>query len=462
MLRRPIWIHLREITSTDLPSRHDLSRSGRLRWLSGGNLGSERWDAYEALTGSAFRDLITTPQPWNAVRFWLTHLAEELAAAQNDEGYATTMSLDRIWITASGRAVLLDFAAPMQREHVAGATYSGNDAVWVQAFLSDVAAEALHCTRRAARIPLHARQFLDSLRRGAFDKVEYIVGNLHSLLTKPAEITRQRRIASLALVPALATIIGMILAGLVVFEQIRSDRIWRDLYPDRPSMRLAARIYGAAQDDEGPAAEETKRVAGIYMAKHFPDVLANATLWANPDFGDAELYRRDLKSAIDNAPLVSAEEAARVEQTMTGKLQEKMKEDRILGPLMVIGTELFFILFSTATVLLSVLIFGVNPVLQLFGLTVVTRDGRRAGRGRLLLRWLVTWSVPAFLACLAGTLGMVILSKVVFDHMPAIRGIVLIALPLLGLLMLAGSIVAILRPNRGVQDLICGTCIVPK
>ena len=46
------------------------------------------------------------------MRFWLCDLAEELNAGLNDGTLPKQLALDRVWITAEGRAKLLDFPAP--------------------------------------------------------------------------------------------------------------------------------------------------------------------------------------------------------------------------------------------------------------------------------------------------------------------------------------------------------------
>ena len=88
-----------------------LGRVGRLRWLTGKRSPEENWDAFEALNGQPFLELIEHPQPWSEVRYWLHDLATEISAAEKD-GTLPELALDRVWITGEGRAKLLDFPAP--------------------------------------------------------------------------------------------------------------------------------------------------------------------------------------------------------------------------------------------------------------------------------------------------------------------------------------------------------------
>ena len=109
-LLRRVWIRIGNFA--DAPNGRFVSRSGRLRWLGGDHDGESRWHAYEAPTGKPFLEVIRSPRTWSEVRFWLRDLAEELQASGGEGVRPPTLALDRIWITADGRAKLLDFTAP--------------------------------------------------------------------------------------------------------------------------------------------------------------------------------------------------------------------------------------------------------------------------------------------------------------------------------------------------------------
>ena len=112
-LLRRVWIHKLPPGSPAVEaSRRNLGRIGRLRWLTGRRSQTENWDAYEAATGEALIALMGSRHPWSEVRFWLLDLTEELAAAAIEGNTPTRLALDRVWITAEGRAKLLDSPAP--------------------------------------------------------------------------------------------------------------------------------------------------------------------------------------------------------------------------------------------------------------------------------------------------------------------------------------------------------------
>ena len=68
-LLRKVWIRvvLPGMPPVPVPLR-SLGRVGRLRWLTGKRSSEENWDAFEALDGQSFLELIGSPQPWREVR----------------------------------------------------------------------------------------------------------------------------------------------------------------------------------------------------------------------------------------------------------------------------------------------------------------------------------------------------------------------------------------------------------
>ena len=175
----------------------NMGRVGRLRWLTGRRSPEENWDAFEAASGRPLLSLIQIGQPWRQVRFWFFDLANEISLAEKDGTLPQVLALDRVWITADGRAKLLDFPAPgttsnqpltpflspSEGERVADRPGEGNspDASFstlplptrtTQQFLHDVATEALAGLASVAdqplgdarlRLPVHAHSFLQSL-----------------------------------------------------------------------------------------------------------------------------------------------------------------------------------------------------------------------------------------------------------------------------------------------------------
>ncbi len=75
-LLRKVWLRVVPPGTPPVPGQlRSLGRVGRLRWLTGKRSPEENWDAFEALSGRPFLELIGRPQPWREVRYWLYDLA---------------------------------------------------------------------------------------------------------------------------------------------------------------------------------------------------------------------------------------------------------------------------------------------------------------------------------------------------------------------------------------------------
>ena len=196
-LLRKVWI--RKMKPDDPPVSpylRNLGRQGRLRWLNGKRSAAESWDAYEAVPGQPLANLARQQQTWDRVRFCLVDLAEELQAAQADGSLPARLSLDRVWITADNHAKLLDCLPPGASENQESVATLPRD------FLRKVATSALEgrptslneSRNKPIAVPLalHARAFLDSLPKTV--DLKETIGSLKSLLSKPAVVTRARRL----------------------------------------------------------------------------------------------------------------------------------------------------------------------------------------------------------------------------------------------------------------------------
>jgi hypothetical protein len=194
-LLRKVWIRKQPPGTAPIPAiQRDLTRKGRLHWLAGRRSAEECWDAYEAVAGQPLVSLLHAPQPWKSVRFWLLDLAEELDAVRLDGSSPDTFGLDRVWITADGRAKLLDFPAPGKYGAVAK-----NSNPSAQQFLSQVAYAGLagrtpseaNETVPQIPMPLFARAFLQKLP--AVPDLPSVLAQLRPLLDKPAEVSSGQR-----------------------------------------------------------------------------------------------------------------------------------------------------------------------------------------------------------------------------------------------------------------------------
>jgi uncharacterized RDD family membrane protein YckC len=195
VLRRRVWLLRRNALELP-PTRQNVARSGRPRWLQKVEADEATWDAFEATKGVPFTGLVEDGKrvPWGTLRYWLHDLASELWEASGDQTLPAELSLDHVWITAEGRAILLDepwpeVAAPAERIPV-------GDVAGQQRFLNAIAA----CVDSTG-LPLHARPVLQNLEQTKFEKLSFLAGNLRGLVDRPAEVSRGIRAGSLFMLP---------------------------------------------------------------------------------------------------------------------------------------------------------------------------------------------------------------------------------------------------------------------
>ena len=195
VLRRQVWLLRRSALELSV-ARRNVARSGRQRWLQGVETAEGTWDAFEATQGVPFSSLVEDGKrvPWETLRHWLHDLASELWDATGDQTLPAWLSLDHVWITAEGRAVLLDEPWPDVRSPAERIPVG--DVAGQQRFLGAVAA----CVESTG-LPLHARPVLQNLENGKFEKLSFLTGTLRGLLDRPAEVSRGIRAGSVFMLP---------------------------------------------------------------------------------------------------------------------------------------------------------------------------------------------------------------------------------------------------------------------
>jgi hypothetical protein len=434
-LRRNVWIHLRPASAPPLdPARRELSRPARLRWLNGGQIESKRWEAYEAPSGGPF-----AKAPWKSVRFWLLDLAEELRAALDEPATAPPLALDRIWITSSGRAMLLDFPS---------APPTPLNTNIMQTFLAEFADVSLDS---ASPPPPDAKAFISALKRPAFDRPEFVLGNLSSLVSKRAELAPIWRAASLLFLPALLALFGILVGCWVNFDRIRAERAWKAAYPDRPSFLDAARAYTEQED------QKDLQLGRAFLIAHFSDVITNQAFWSNPalaaSFGEAE--RKLIQQAVTQ-PTPEPGVMQEAERVVPGWIQKEDRQARRIPIGFFIGTLLFGLVCIRLVEFIASAFFRRSFVLNLFGIAVVDATAQLATRGRLLVRWALG-SLPALLVLIVGTLILLIDGTLAF--LAAVTG----ALGIMALILVTAAIVySVKHPSRSIADRMARTYLVPK
>ena len=195
VLRRQVWLLRRKSLELSL-ARRNLARSGRLRWLQKVETAEATWDAFEATQGVPFSRLVEDGKrvPWATLRHWLYDLASELWGATGDQTLPAELSLDHVWVTAQGHAILLD--DPWPDVKTPAKRVAVGDVAGQQRFLNAQAA----CVESTS-LPLHARPLLQNLEDGKFEKLSFLTGILRGLLDKPAEVSKGIRAGSIFMLP---------------------------------------------------------------------------------------------------------------------------------------------------------------------------------------------------------------------------------------------------------------------
>jgi uncharacterized RDD family membrane protein YckC len=213
VLRRQVWLLRRD--SLELPlARRNLSRPGRLRWLQKVEADEATWDAFETPEGVPFSSLIEAAKrvPWSRLRHWLHDLASELWDATGDQTLGAELSLDHVWVTTQGRAVLLD--EPWPDVKTDAERFPVGELAGQQRFLIAVAACA-----ESTSLPLHARGVLQNLEDAKFEKLSFLAGILRGLLDKPAEVSKGIRTGSIFMMPLYLWILAFV--GFVQGESVQ-------------------------------------------------------------------------------------------------------------------------------------------------------------------------------------------------------------------------------------------------
>jgi hypothetical protein len=461
-LLRKVWIRTVPAGTEPVSGRlHNLSRVSRLRWLTGKQSPEENWNAFEALTGRSFSDLIASPQPWSEVRYWLYDLAGEISAAQK-EGTLPELALDRVWITGEGRAKLLDFPAPSPRlapgypvssvsSTAPPVLDSSATAQPSNLFLGAIAAAALAGSRAAPAaedvavpLPLHARAFLKQLPQLA--GAEGVAAALKPLLSRVAVVSRWRRAALVGgclIFPLVCCVGGYY--GLKFMQQMSRKSPGLMELNVLLQMRASSSRFGGRGSQLPP-----DRQLATYIAHHYRGIITNQEAWSSPFVlamikGEA---RKFAEQSVAEHPAPTEAEIAEADAAVDKRVPKADIFASALPPglpvLIPVGA---LVVYVSLPALLAALIFRGGLVLLIAGVTFVRKDGQRASRLRLFWRAIVAWS-PSFLALLLCVFALVKNQA---------------WLPWVGMVwagLLAAASLAL--PRRGMQDRLAGTWPVPR
>ena len=465
-LRRSVWIRRSPIGSPAVPpTRRDLGRVTRLRWLAGTRTADESWDAYEAPEGRPLLTLLSPPIGWQAVRHWLHDLAAELHAGLQDQSLPE-LGLDRVWITPDGGARLLDWPAP-------GLGNAGQSASFPRAPDLDSAQQFLHRVARTALeghpydaasdsgtsralLPVPAITLLHSLQTRTFQTPQLMVRSVGSVLRGPAFVSKWRRAVHLMVCGSFPVFVGSFaLLGMFVIAPMFESSEFSDF------MAASSRLASLEQEESGGSGLSDEQVQErealeIYIASRFGGWLAepsNATVF---ELAIVEQNRELLERVVAAHPSPSAEAVSEATKTVESLFERQPTFRPVPAFGEMSGPDLLSVFWFAWLVpwipvvvaaLVSAAGFRGGLALRLSGIAIVTRAGAEASRlrsfGRALLAWAPLYLSFVLLAASPATFRFYISS-------------------VMGLLFLVAAIWAVVNPARGLQDRIAGTYLVPR
>lgn len=450
ILQRRVWIHAVPTgTPSVVPILRDLARPNRLRWLNGRRTTYETWDAYEAPDGAPLL-AFTHPQAWFVVKQWLLDLARELDEATSDESMPV-LSLNRVWITRANRALLLDFQTP-------GSAGPLGDELSPHAFLRAVADHAM--TGRSSRagslpvnaaLPLQARKMLDALASGEPASIPALLKRVTTVAAGADSVSRWRRALPIALANVPATLMLLILVlWLPGIVGVMRAEPW--------AMVMCLLQLSKIEKQTDPASTQQREMLETYVAARFGSRLADDALWRTRAFSHLQILRPLGKQALVRHPSVSDQDLTSATIGLRARLDNSWEERRQLLVLFFVAFPLLALMLTSSLSLMSAVSCRGGALMRALRIAIMTRDGTEASRWKAFRRSVVTWS-PVWLVglCLA---GWVLAGRELEDAFD-VTWIVVIALLAMAT-MSAGLIRTLIHPERGWQDQLERTWVVPR
>ena len=454
VLRRHVWIHVVSPSTAPIAAaRRDVSRTGRLHWLTGRRTGTENWDAFEAPDGRPLLQTIQGAAPqWSTLKSWLLDLSTELVASAAD-GSMPALRLDRLWIRDDGRLVLLDCPAPAPH---AETTPALQDLSPMQ-LLSAVAKRATVSEDSRALMPLSASTLLRSWSHQTPPSLTDAHAALVRAAAAPDSVRRARRALPMGLASGPPVLVVTII---VLFTLPTMNRLFG---PDTTEMLDLLRLISNPNPPPGSrvTAPDVRLAIETYLAGRHGRRLTDTGLWNHPAMQEvSERLRPTAEDVAARHPSVSAEELARATTTIAPELESERQRRAgrnfsSTGPVIIVAVAAFaFVALILLSVVSSLIVPG-GLFTRMLGYAVVWRDGTEIGRLMSLARVLVAWAPAiAWLIYLAAS--------------PKVQGFVPVpSSPLTGMVLTlvtlgVGACLTILRPAQGPHDWLLGTRVVPR
>jgi hypothetical protein len=442
-LRRGVWI--RQVPPGTPPidqGRIAINRPTRLRWLAGRREPHEGWDVFEAVPGVPLEQACARPPAWADARWWLLDLARE-CAAQGPDG-RPPLRADRVWVLESGGAKLIDDPSM---------DYAEGDTSHRRFSCAPLLIDVVHAARgsSAPPWPLGAHRFVQRLGAEAPLGDAAIVNALESLTRQRAVLTRRWRalwMMAVAVVPVVFSGSTVLMTGYMAAQIQRIP----------PDVLVAVEGLGQLRRAERgriALSSQDREVIEVALATRYRHVLTDRRL-----FGPEYLYvglslQERIERVLRRKPTEAESRRATehpVVQAIVKEASKNMDPPRlpVLAILVLVACFLVEALFALAA--------GVafrGGLLRILGLELVTANGQPASRLRVLVRTAFAWAPVLVLAPVSMTKAAVLVTTSGPIELIVAMGAALLAI-------LAGAIVTLVHPARGIQDWLAGTWVVPR
>ncbi|HEV8410060.1 MAG TPA: RDD family protein, partial [Gemmatimonadaceae bacterium] len=484
-MHRAVWIVPQpDGAPENSQARRDLARLTRLRWVAGRRARGENWDAYESPFGEPLASRLQRPVPWSVQQNWMLDLTAELSAALADGTMPAALTVDALWVTAGDRIVIPESAGDVTVQA---------DSAGALAFIGAVRDRVRAAASGGAPLPRYATEAMNA--SGSAKSVDDVNALFKATLGRPVTISRARRGGLIAatlgvvfFIPIVSALPlrsasqhdpqGQKLSGLLQFIGDSVHAVPDSLRPKTQAKKsglftdfnTALKKAGwmpldTALDRLSPEEyQRESRLAQIYVATQLSarvhDTLgapgstnrgASVTLYGkSPPENRLAFAILKKYSDVDSADVRDARML--VDSTWHGS-PPGTNVDLMIR---VVGAVLFIFLpwFIAVCAIVIAVLARRGALMRGFSIDIVTKTGEPAGRLRILVRNLVSWSplLAPIAICYAVLLVPQSAAALVFY---AILGVIASA-------FVAGIWMAVTTTERGIADRVAGTYLVPE
>ena len=459
-LHRRVFLLLKPIAAVASHVTESPVRPTRLRSVGWGehewNGETYEWTAYVVPSGSPLVDVVTADKPlsWPDARLLLEQVVEELITAETDGTLPPRLGIDQLWVEATGRIHLLEFPIPTGAELPVSATTPIG-------LIRQVATLVLEGKPREnggrilAPLPSHASRTTDKLfdADAPFADVCEVQKELADSHASPPKVTTSMRVVHIGYVGLLSGVGVVLLLAMIVG------------YPFLIALRETnnANSYKTMLTGLGSAEVVQKwSAASPYLAQELsPERLANLKVqWhtSHEQYRDDGIHRAKTLAAPERWLLESAtnDDPENPDDPRDIPIWQVVNLTRLstqpaIGDPSGRGSIVTLAMIVAGFIAFAFALRG-GLSYQLSGISLVTRDGRPAGRFRCSWRECLIW-LP-FLFVLGVLLSIQRFSPEWFFGRMIFSGIA-VGIPI------AYAVLGARFPERGPHDRLAKTYPVP-